>query len=116
MNPLDEKFLNSKQEKQRLFIALSRYFVLREEMTEESQIFVQYRDYLKLRFRPAAQELIKEKEILKLQTLFEDFGTDRLRTEECLLLAQKDGDGEMTQWLLAYKASHFGFAGKQYEL
>lgn len=116
MDPLDEKFLESKQEKQRLFIALSRYFVLREETADESQIFVRYRDYLKLRFRPAVQELIKEKEILKLQILFKDFEPDRLKTEECLLFAQKDGNAEMIQWLLAYKASQFGFAGKRYEL
>ena len=53
---LDDKFLSSGQENISMAIALERFFEL---CPQDGALYGQYRDYLKKRFRPAMEKLIR---------------------------------------------------------
>ena len=63
----DEKFLSSRQENIRLAIALERFFEL---CPEDGLLYERYREYLKKRFRPAMEKLMKARETEKVKVLF----------------------------------------------
>ena len=109
----DEKFLSSRQENIRLAIALERFFDL---CPEDGLLYARYREYLKKRFRPAMEKLMKARETEKVKVLFGLDTVPLVQMDELLALAQKYGSTESVLWLLSKKEEQFGFGGKDMEL
>lgn len=110
---LDDKFLSSGQENIRLAIALERLFEL---CPQDGALYGQYRDYLKKRFRPAMEKLIRARETENVKVLFGLAEVTSVQMDELLALAQKYGNTECVLWLLSKKEEQFGFGGKDMEL
>ena len=109
----DEKFLSSRQENIRLAIALERFFEL---CPEDGLLYERYREYLKKRFRPAMEKLMKARETEKVKVFFGLDTVTPVQMDELLALAQKYGSTESVLWLLSKKEEQFGFGGKDMEL
>ena len=109
----DEKFLSSRQENIRLAIALERFFEL---CPEDGLLYERYREYLKKRFRPAMEKLMKARETEKVKVLFGLDTVTPVQMDELLALAQKYGSTESVLWLLSKKEEQFGFGGKDMEI
>ena len=106
------KFLESKQEKLRLSIALQDYF---EESCPE-QYTDAYGQYLRRRIRPAAERLMETEEFDKLSVLW-DMGLISPQLLDSLLIesVQKGATASMV-WLLQLKNEKLGFKRAEFEL
>ena len=80
------------------------------------QLYGRYRDYLKKRFRPAMEKLIRARETENVKVLFGLAEVTSVQMDELLALAQKYGNTECVLWLLSKKEEQFGFGGKDMEL
>lgn len=109
---LDKEFFETKQADKKLSIALMRYFALEQE-DERKKV---YREYLKLRFRPAVELLIKKKENKKMTELIKEQGADEKLLSSFLKTAVQYGNPEAQIFLLQEKAALGGFREKNWEL
>ena len=83
---------------------------------EDGLLYERYREYLKKRFRPAMEKLMKARETEKVKVLFGLDTVTPVQMDELLALAQKYGSTESVLWLLSKKEEQFGFGGKDMEL
>lgn len=100
-SPLDQVFLDSKQESKRLEIALSRFFG--EEPVSPS-MEAKYASYLSLRKRPALLFLVKTGNLSVLRAFAKTGWMDDFLRLEALRLSADLGHTEMTAFLLQSKA------------
>lgn len=109
---LDKEFLETKQADKKLSIALLRYFDLEKEDKRKKL----YGEYLKLRFRPAVELLIKKKENKKMKELIKEQGTDENLINSFLKTSVQYGNQEAQVFLLQEKEVLGGFQEKSWEL
>lgn len=109
---LDKEFLETKQADKKLNIALMRYFDLEQEDKRKKV----YGEYLKLRFRPAVELLIKKKENEKVTELIKEQEIDENHINSFLKTAVKYSNQEAQIFLLKEKESVGGFQEKSWEL
>lgn len=109
---LDKEFFETKQADKKLSIALMRYFAL-EQKDERKKV---YREYLKLRFRPAVELLIKKKENKKMTELIKEQGEDENLLNSFLKTAVQYGNQEAQIFLLQEKEALGGFQEDNWEL
>lgn len=107
-----DQFRSTKQEKQRLRIALQEFLRGRElpEAVRE-----EYECYLRKRRRPAVEELIQTGEVAGLKMLRDREILDLNSLDFYLDRARACGQTEAAAWLLGLKYRE-GFAEKDYEL
>lgn len=111
-NQMDKMFLETKQADKKLNIALLRYFDLESEDKKKNI----YREYLKLRFRPAVELLIKNKENKKMAELIKEQGAERELIDSFLKTAVKYNNQEAQIFLLREKENLGEFKAKSWEL
>ena len=109
---LDKVFSETKQADKKLSIALMRYFDLKKEDKRKRL----YGEYLKLRFRPAVELLIKKKENKKLTELIKEQEADENLLNSFLKTAVQYGNQEAQIFLLQEKEALGGFQEKSWEL
>lgn len=110
---LDEKFLTSGQASVKLAVALQRYFQLEEE---EAELKKRYGDYLAIRLRPAAEELIKNRENQKLRKLLEENKVSSSVLDELIHMAGIWKNHEVQIYLLGKKKSEWNSREQEWEL
>ena len=93
-------------------IALMRYFDLKKEDKRKRL----YGEYLKLRFRPAVELLIKKKENKKLTELIKEQEADENLLNSFLKTAVQYGNQEAQIFFVAGKRSFGRISGKSWEL
>lgn len=108
---LDKEFLGTKQADKKLSIALMRYFELEQE-DERKKV---YGEYLKLRFRPAVELLIKKKENKKMTELMKEQEIDENLLNSFLKTATQYGNQEAQIILLQEKETLGGFRETSWE-
>ena len=109
---MDKVFLETKQADKKLAIALLRYFDLEKEDKRKKL----YGEYLKLRFRPAVELLIKNKENKKMTELIKEQGAEGNLIDSFLKTAVKYGNQEAQVFLLQEKEALGGFQEKSWKL
>lgn len=119
-----QKFLESKQEKLRLEIALTEfledtedekgYLKEKEGAAAQSNYQEVYGAYLKTRIRPAMEWLIREGDLKKLAKLAEQNWFGESEMESFLALALKQENRAVLLWLLHYKHQRFGFKDRTF--
>ena len=109
---LDKTFFETKQADKKLNIALMRYFDL--ELYDKKKNL--YEEYLKLRFRPAVELLIKNKENKKMKELIKEQGIERKLIDSFLKTAVKYDNQEAQIFLLREKENLGGFKEKSWEV
>lgn len=109
---LDKKFLETKQADKKLSIALQRYF----DIDNENKMKRIYAEYLKLRFRPAMAELMKQKENKKMIKLLRENNTEGNILDIFIREAIKYNNQEAQILLLREKEKHSGFQERNWEL
>ncbi len=92
MTEKDRKFLESKQEAQKLHIALERFFE-----TDSQEWKERYGSYLKMRIRPAMKELIADGLVVKIDKLHAYAGFGETSLNEFITEAQRQK--KMHLWL-----------------
>lgn len=113
MKKEDEIFLTTKQAAKKLEIALQRYFEL---LPQEEELKKRYGNYLFLRLRPAAQELIRQGENRKLEQLLEELQPEPAVLDQFLDTALSCKNQEAQMLLLRRKKTGKGFHEKNWEL
>lgn len=108
----DKEFLETKQAEKKLSIALSRYF----ELDREEERKKLYAEYLKLRLRPAVEQLIKKKENQKMMELIKEQGAEENLIDDFLKTAMKYSNQEAQIFLLEEKEALGRFQEKSWEL
>lgn len=110
---LYEKFSTSKQEPVRLAVAL-RGFFLEDGVTQEER--EAYAAYLKIRIRPAMEELIQEEAVEKMEKIeaLGWFGQPQL--EVFIRLARSRKKTASLMWLLHLKDKKYGYQQKDFSL
>lgn len=107
-----QKFLESKQEKLRLEIALQDFFEVsdtQEMLSEEKEKREVYGAYLKKRIRPAMELLIKQGDVKRTAGLAGQGWFGEKELDSFLALALKQENRAVLLWLLHYKHRKFGF-------
>ena len=106
-----EKFRESKQAAVKLQIALEDYF--REDLPQRMRDA--YGTYLKMRIRPAAEQLIREEKLDKLDRLWTR-GWIPLPLDSFLRLAAEEHKNAAFLWLLEKKQETGGFSPRDFSL
>lgn len=112
-NALYQKFKTSAQPAVRLELALRGFFGENELTDSQREAFGAY---LKLRIRPAAEVLIREDELDKLQALEAMGWIDGAVTEDCLNIAIRLKKPQAFIWLLGVKTEKYGFQDRNFDL
>ena len=108
-----QKFISSKQEPVRLELALQGYFAS-DEIQEAHRNALG--DYLRRRIRPAAEALIQQNELAKLQILEAQGWMNLSVMEDCLEMTIRLKKTEAFIWLLGIKAEKYGFPDRVFDL
>ena len=107
-----EKFRESRHAAVKLEIALEEFFL--EETPEKAR--KDYGDYLRLRIRPAVEELIAREDVEHLQAL-EDLGwIPHSQLDGFLGTAARLRKNAALVWLLGLKQATLGFPGEDFSL
>ena len=108
MDRMYEKFRTSQQPAVKLDIALDEGF--REGAREE------YGQYLRLRGRPAAEELIRREDTEKLEAMAKNGWFPGSQIDTLLGFAAEQRKNEAMLWLLQWKKENRGFARRDFSL
>lgn len=111
MSPEEEAFLSTKQEKIKLYIALSAFFE-----TEDTEWKERCRTYLKKRFRPAMSELIRRGDVLHIRALAAEGWLTEETLDSFIHEAVQTGRPEVCALLLNLKRELFGFHDREFTL
>lgn len=109
MDTYEEKFESSRQEAQRLNIALQRFTEVSDSSWKET-----YRRYLSLRFRPAITELIRCGDLLRIQKLCQFAPLTEASLDSFISEAVLQSQEEILTFFLEFKKEHFGFHDRDF--
>ena len=111
MTDYEQIFLSSKQERQKLTIALKRF-----TETDDPDWKTRYQNYLRTRFRPAIIELIHDGDLARIRSLCTFASLTAPALEQFIQEASIAGQAEILTFLLRLKKDSFGFHDRDFSL